>query len=130
MDVTLKGVRSMARAERLVDTGLNYDGVRPVRVHVSKREARYRLSDGGAAVDAAGGVGDVAYPEQLTVGRQVVNVSRQGVVWLPAVTPTDEWLITVCDLVAKGSVALYEHLLDLDDQRGGLPALGHADERT
>jgi len=43
-----------------------------------------------------------------------VNVSRQGVVWLPAVAPTDEWLAEICDLVSEGSVRLYEHLLELD----------------
>ena len=115
MEATPRDLTSVARAGRLVDTGSTYDGVRPVRIQVSKREGRYRISDEGGAVDAAGGVGDVTYPEQLTVGRYSVNVSRQGVVWLPAVTPTDEWLTTICDVVAKGSVELYEHLLDLDD---------------
>jgi len=115
MRATLNDLTSVARAEHLVDTGLTYDGVRPVRIHVSKREGRYRISDDGGAVDAAGAARDVTYPEQLTVGRYSVNVNRQGVVWLPAVTPTDEWLTTICDIVAKGSVALYEHLLDLDD---------------
>lgn len=115
MNTAVDGLASATRAERRVDIGLTYDGARPVRVQISKREQRYRVSDEGAAVAAAGTAGTVAYPEQIAFGNHSVNVSRQGVVWLPAVAPSDEWLATMCDLVARGSVALYEQLLELDE---------------
>lgn len=113
METALKALASRTRVERNIDTGLTYDGIQPVHVQVSKRESRYRVSDEGAAV-AAADVGRVAYPEQIIFGRHSVNVSRQGVVWLPAVAPSDEWLTTICELVARGSVALYEQLLEFE----------------
>ncbi|HEV8459417.1 MAG TPA: hypothetical protein VGQ38_01805 [Gaiellaceae bacterium] len=85
-------------------------------LRVSKREGRYKITDDGAAVAAAGTSGwAVAFPEQIVLGAYSVNVSRQGVVWLPAVAPSDDWLAKVCDLVRDGSVALYERLLELED---------------
>ena len=38
------------RGELVVDTGLTYDGVTPVRLRVSKREGRYKVTDDGEAV--------------------------------------------------------------------------------
>ena len=55
------------------------------------------------------------YPDQIALDEYSVNVSREGVVWLPAVRPSDEWLATICALVARGSVALYERLLELEE---------------
>lgn len=115
METELKGLVTATRAEIALDSGLTYDGTRRVQLHVSKREGRYKVSDEGAAVSAAGSPEDVTYPEQLVFGDHSVNVTRKGIVWLPAVAPSDEWLAKVCELVATGSVALYERLLDLDE---------------
>ena len=101
------------RAEATIETGLTYDGLTPVQVRVTKRDGRYKISDAGAAV-AAADANRARFPESISFGKYSVNVSRQGVVWLPAVAPRDEWLATVCDLVARGSVALYERLLEID----------------
>jgi hypothetical protein len=104
---------SQDRAEATIETGLTYDGLTPVQVRVTKRDGRYKISDAGAAV-AAADANRARFPESISFGKYSVNVSRQGVVWLPAVAPRDEWLATVCDLVARGSVALYERLLEID----------------
>ena len=49
-------------------------------------------------------------------GKHSVNVSRQGVVWLPGFARSeDEWLAQLPGLVADGSLALYEALLELED---------------
>lgn len=107
---------SIDQREATVDTGLTYDGSAPALVRITRRDGRYKVTDDGRAVSVAGGAGGrVNYPEQLTFGEYSVNVSRQGVVWLPAVTPNDEWLATIPDLVARGSVALYEQLLELEE---------------
>jgi hypothetical protein len=104
------------RGEAIIETGLTYDGLRPVMLCVSKRGGRYKITDDGAAVAVAGASGlAVRYPERIALGAYSVNVSRQGVVWLPAVAPSDDWLAKVCDLVSDGSVALYERLLELED---------------
>jgi hypothetical protein len=104
------------RGEAAVETRLTYDGLRPVMLSVSKRGGRYKITDDGAAVAAAGASGwAVAYPDQIALGAYSVNVSRQGIVWLPAVAPSDDWLAKVCDLVSDGSVALYERLLESED---------------
>ena len=107
---------SADRGEATIEMGLTYDGVTPVVVRIRKRDGRYKVSDDGRAVSAAGVVGRrVAYPDGIDLDEYSVNVSRQGVVWLPAATPNDEWLATICALVARGSVTLYERLLELEE---------------
>ena len=74
------------RGELLLDTGLTYDGITPVRVRVTKRDGRYEVSDDGGAVAAAGvDRGCLQFDERISVGDYCVNVSRQGVVSLPAI---------------------------------------------
>jgi hypothetical protein len=101
------------RAEVTVRTGLTYDGVTPVVLTVSKRDQRYGVTDGGGAIATAGTTSDrVAFPDRIPVAGYEANVSRHGIVCLSAVAPTPLWLETICDIVACGSVALYEALLD------------------
>jgi hypothetical protein len=96
-------------------SSLTYDGLTPVSVRVTRRERRYTVSDDGAAVRAAGvQAGRLAFPDHIDFGDRSVNVSRQGVVWLPAVAPSDERLATICRLVERGSLALYEQLLEVE----------------
>ena len=108
---------AVERGEIVIDSGLTYDGITPVRVRVTKREGRYEASDDGRAMAAAGAKrGRLAFDERITVGEYCVNVSRQGVVWLPAVDRGDaDWIAKLADLVAEGSVVLYEALLELDE---------------
>jgi hypothetical protein len=100
----------------VLETGLTYDGTRPVEVRVTRRENRYEFSDAGGAVDAAGVDADeLAFPDQIRLGRYSVNVSGRGVVSLPAFGKSgDDWLAKLPGLVAEGSVVLYEALLELD----------------
>ena len=101
------------RGEITIDTGLTYDGISPVRVHVSKRHRRYGVTDKGAAIATAGvDWNRVAFPDWIAIGEYEVNVGRQGLVCLSAVQPTEDWLDTICELVARGSIALYEQVLD------------------
>ena len=105
------------RGDAVLDSGLTYDGIARVTVHVTQRGNRYRFSDGGGAVEAAGvTLRRRALPDRIRLGERSVNVSGWGVVWLPAVESAgEEWLAEVPRLVAEGSVALYERLLDASD---------------
>ena len=105
------------RGEVVIDSGLTYDGITPVRVRVTKREGRYEVSDNGGAVAAAGvDHGWLAFGERIDVGEYCANVSRQGVVSLPGFgRNSSEWLSKLPGLVAEASCALYEALLELDE---------------
>jgi hypothetical protein len=117
MHAAMTSVTGVAESgEATIESGSTYDGITPVLVRVSKRDGRYKVTDDGQAVLAAGVARRrITYPEQIALGDYSVNVSRQGVVWLPAVTPNDAWLRTISALVARGSVALYGRLLELDE---------------
>jgi hypothetical protein len=100
----------------ILETGLTYDGIAPVRVHVTKREGRYEFSDGGGAVAVAGvRPSRLRFDERIGLGEYEVNVSRSGVVSLPGfASSSPEWLARLPELVAEGSVVLYEALLEID----------------
>jgi hypothetical protein len=115
-EVELAQLTGLERGEAVLDTGRTYDGVVPVRVHVRKRERRLEFSDGGGAV-AASGVRPkgLTLPDHIDLGPYSVNVTRKGVVSLPGFTSQSaEWLAKLLELVAEGSLALYEELLELD----------------
>ena len=102
------------KTEEIIETGLTYDGLTPVRLRFTRRDARYRITDEAAAVGAAGvDTKRLELPDHIPLGEHSVNVSRGGEVWLPAVNPDPDWLETVSALVAKGSFALYDQLLEL-----------------
>jgi len=106
---------SVERGEVRIESELTYDDITPVVLRVTKRDGRFKVTDDGGAVSAAAVAGRrVAYPEHIAFGEYSVNVSRKGIVWLPAVSPSEAWLETICSLVARGSVALYERLLELE----------------
>jgi hypothetical protein len=109
-------LRGAERGELVLETGRTYDGVIPVRVRVVKREKKYSFDDQGGAVAAAGLGPPRGFPGRLSVGAErEVNVSSRGVVSLPGFEgSSDEWLLELPELVAEGSVALYEALLELD----------------
>jgi hypothetical protein len=110
-------LRGVERGELWLETGRTYAGTTPVRVHVVKRGQRYAFDDDGRAVSAAGmrpprGLGDRI---RLGADREV-NVSSRGVVSLPGFErSSDAWLLELPELVAEGSAALYELLLELDE---------------
>ncbi len=88
-----------------------------MRIRATKREDRFEFSDDGGAVAAAGVDGNqVTFADSIALAKYSVNVSRQGVVSLPGLArSTDQWLGKLPELVAEGSLALYEALLELDD---------------
>ena len=109
-------LRRLDHGGLVIETGLTYDGLAPVRVHVTKREGRFLFSDEGGAVSAAAPASQPAFERRIVLGDRDVNVSRRGVVFVPAVaSSSDEWLLELVGLVAEGSLALYEALLELDD---------------
>jgi hypothetical protein len=107
----------LERGELVLETDLTYEGITPVRIRATKREGRIHFADEGGAVAAA----DVDpqrldFPDRIEIGKYSVNVSRQGVVWLPGFARSEpEWLAKLPGLVADGSLALYEALLELED---------------
>ena len=110
-------LRGVERGELWLETRRTYDGVIPVRVHVVKREQRYSFDDDGGAVTASGTGPPRRFADRigLTPNREV-NVSSRGVVSLPGFErSSDEWLLELPELVAEGSVALYEALLELEE---------------
>ena len=105
--------RERGKAE--LDSGLRYGGVDPVVVHVSKRERRWSFSDDGAAVGLAGKPPGWREAADAVVDAYVVNVSRKGVVYLPAVERHElAWLSSLPQRIAEASVALYGALLELE----------------
>jgi hypothetical protein len=108
---------ALDRVEHVYETGLSYDGLRPVQIRVSKRDACLEFSDDGGAVSAAAvDVATVDFDREIVMGEYSVNVRRSGVVFLPARTSASPtWLALLPQLVADGSLMLYESLLALDD---------------
>jgi ankyrin repeat protein len=100
------------RTEETVRTRLAYGPGEPVTVTVTHRAQRTSVSDQGAAVKRAGKPpGWLAIAGQLERDRDV-NITRQGVVWLPvvAVGPGEQ---AVIERIAQASLALYQELLEL-----------------
>ena len=100
------------RDEQVVDTGLEYVPGDPVVVRVVHRDQRTRITDDGAAIARSGrpaGWRDVA---KRIDDELIVNVSRQGTVWLPVVgCGPDEDVIV--GRIGQASLALYQDLLEL-----------------
>lgn len=99
------------RAEETITTGLAYRPGEPVMVTVTHRAQRTSVSDEGAAVRRAGkSAGWLAIAEQLKRDLDV-NITRQGLVWLPVVAagPDEQ---TVVERIAEASLTLYQALLD------------------
>jgi hypothetical protein len=96
--------RAAEREERLVDTGLEYAPGDPVLVRVVRRGRRVFATDGARA---AGKAGRAKVPEEIARRIEdefVVDVSRQGEVFL--------WADRVVERIANASLALYQELLD------------------
>jgi hypothetical protein len=113
----ISSLKKLERGEIVLETGLTYDGVTPVRIRAAKRERRYEFSDDGGAVAAADvDSKQLTFANSIAMGRYSANLSRQGVVSLPGFArASDEWLAKLPELVAHGSLALYETLLELEN---------------
>jgi hypothetical protein len=100
------------RTDTLVDTGLEFVPGDPVRVRVVHRENRTTVSDDGAAVARAGRVPGWRDVADRLADELVVNISRQGLVFLPVVRvgPPEA---DVVRRIGAASLALYQELLEL-----------------
>jgi hypothetical protein len=90
---------------------LAYRPDEPVTITVTHRAQRTSVSDKGAAIRRAGKpAGWLAIAEQLERDLDV-NITRQGLVWLPVVAagPGEQ---AVVERIAKASLTHYQELLD------------------
>jgi hypothetical protein len=94
-------------------SGLEYRTGQPVVIEIRKRGHRYDLSDEGAAVQKAG-VRDWLPVAEDVVAEEGLNVNRRGVVFVPAAEGRD--LAALAARVAETSLAVYQELLDLEDE--------------
>jgi hypothetical protein len=101
------------RVERVVDTGLEYVPGDHVVVHVVSREGRTSVSDAGAAVARAGRPPGWRNVAERIDDELVVNVSRRGVVSLPAERRRGLPVAEVVRRIGEASLALYQDLLEL-----------------
>ena len=101
------------RGEVVLDSGLTYGAGDPVLVRVRKRGHRYRTDDDAGAMARAGKpTGWLEAARRVAEDERDLNVSRVGVVFVPAV----EGGLDVSELavrVADASLAVYEELLEL-----------------
>jgi hypothetical protein len=101
--------------ESVVESALTYDGLEPVAIRVRKRGRRYDLDDGGAAVRKAGRAPGWLELAERTVAEDGMNISRQGVVFVPAFEGGLD-LAWLAERLAGSSLAVYRALLELDDR--------------
>lgn len=108
-------VRATDVDERTLEPGATYGHGDPVTVRVRRRGHRYTLDDGGAAVARAGTPRGWLEVAEQVVDAYALNVNRRGVVFVPAVEGGLDrtWL---AGRVADCSAALYDALLELDDE--------------
>jgi hypothetical protein len=101
------------RAESVIDTGLEYRPGEPVRVWIRRRERRVSVSDHGAAVEKAGGIPGWERASARVCAELDVNITRQGVVWLPvvAVGPSEQ---AVVGRIGRASLIFFQELLELE----------------
>lgn len=112
LDATRRGWGELG--EVVLDGGVAYVEGDPVQVRVRKRGHRYTIDDLGGAIRRAG-----QPPGWLDVARRVaedehwLNVTRQGVVMVPAVEGGLD-LATLALRVADASAAVYQEVLELN----------------
>jgi hypothetical protein len=98
-------------AERIVDTGLRYGVDEPVRIRIRRRGRRYDLDDRGDAVRLGGKA--PGWREAAEWAVEPMNVSRQGIVFVPAVE--GNWdLGELARRLGESAQAVYEALVELE----------------
>jgi hypothetical protein len=94
-------------------TDLDYRPGDAVRVSVVRRERRVTVTDDGAAVHRAGRPPGWRAVCAALERELDVNITRQGVVWLPVVAAGPGEAAVVLR-IEEASLALYQELLDLE----------------
>lgn len=97
-------------SEVLLPTLRSYGSVEDVVVRVRRRGERLTVDDAGAAVRLAGHPQGWHARAERIVAAYGLNVSRQGVVFVPAVGDHD--LDRLVGLVSTTSLEVYDALLD------------------
>jgi hypothetical protein len=106
------------RGDVRLDSGLSYGGTRPVEVLARRRPGQYSFSDGAGGVDAAGRPRGWLEAARRVVEEHGMNMNLRGVVFMSAVERRDAaWLHSIAARVADASLAVYQALLDLDEER-------------
>lgn len=99
----------------VLDGGIAYVDGDPVQVRLRKRGPRYTIDDRGAAIERAGKpVGWLEVARRVAEDEHWLNVSRHGVVFVPAVEGGLD-LAALALRVADASVAVYQEVLELDE---------------
>jgi hypothetical protein len=101
------------RSESVVDAGLEYRPGDPVRVWIQRRERRVSVSDHGAAFHRGGRPREWERAGARVRAELDVNLTRQGVVWLPVVAagPGED---AVIGRIARASLVFFQELLELE----------------
>ncbi|MFZ1994474.1 MAG: hypothetical protein WAU75_10210 [Solirubrobacteraceae bacterium] len=109
--VLARAVAEPARAESVVETGLQYRPGDRVRVWVLHRERRVSVSDHGMALQKAGAPSGRERACAQVHAELDVNITRGGVIWLPvvAVGPSEE---AVARRVGRASLVFFQELLE------------------
>jgi hypothetical protein len=103
-----------AEGARVVhDTGLSYLPGRPIRIGVRRRGIRYDIDDMGGAVAIAGRPPGWLEAAQRTVRAIGWNVSRDGVVFVPAVEGRD--IDALVHRTGEASAAVLDAILALEE---------------
>jgi hypothetical protein len=105
-------VTATDRSETEIDTGSCYAPGDPVTVRVIRRDRRVSVSDDGAAIERAGRAPGWREAADRIARELVVNVTRQGVVWLPVV-PAGPGEDEIVRRIGEASLAFYQDLLEL-----------------
>jgi hypothetical protein len=100
--------------ERIVETGLRYGPGEPVRIRIRRRGNRYDLDDLGDAVRLAGKA--PGWREAAEHAVEPMNVSRSGVVFVPAVEGSfpDRDVEALARRLGASARAVYDALLELE----------------
>lgn len=114
------GYRSWAELRRalpvewIVETGLSYGPGEPVRIRIRRRGPRYDLDDLGDAVRLAGKA--QGWLELAERAVEPMNVSRKGVVFVPAVEGSfpDRDIEALARRLGESARAVYDALVDLE----------------
>jgi hypothetical protein len=100
--------------EETLDTGQSYLEGEPTQIFIRKRGRRYDLDDHGRAAQLAGKPNGWFSAAERIVVAEGLNISRAGVVFVPAVEGRDLALLAL--RLADTSRAVFTELLELTDE--------------
>ena len=108
-------VRAEAREETFVESDVSYGDGDPVVVRVRRRGRWITIDDDGVAVERAGRPTGWLPVAEHVVAEDWLNVNRRGVVFVGANAGRPD-VDSLVARVADRSAALYQALLELDDE--------------